>query len=144
MINIANHIEIFYTLRTKRWSHIVNLRYGAKGIKNLFYIQLFVAAMFVVLAMIYSGRSGAESAILGTFLYIIPNALYVRKIFHHQGARSAKKIVKGFYKAESLKFALSVVLFAVVFSMFNINPLIFFGAYVGMQMLIWFAPLIFT
>ena len=80
-----------------------------------------VAVLFVLIAMIYSGTVGAKSAILGAFLYIIPNALFVRKIFYHQGAKSAKNIVKGFYKGEALKFALSVVLFAVVFTMFNIK-----------------------
>lgn len=119
-------------------------RYGIRSIRVLFSLQLGVGLVLLMLAMIFSNKTGVQSAMLGSLVYIIPNALCATKMFQYQGARSAKKIVNSFYKAEALKFALSIVLFAAVFVFFKINPLIFFGAYISMQMVIWFAPLIFN
>lgn len=122
----------------------MNPRYGARGVQRLLLIQLSMTAVFALVALLLTGRVGAQSAILGGIVYILPNLCYARKLFQYQGARAAKQIINGFYKGEALKIGLSIVLFTLVFVVFNINPLIFFGAYVGMQMLIWFAPLIFT
>ncbi|MDF1758452.1 MAG: ATP synthase subunit I [Legionellaceae bacterium] len=119
-------------------------RYGVGGVRLLFLIQLSLAMIVSIIAGAFLGKIAAQSAMLGAFTYIIPNAFYARKMFRHKGAKSAKKIVNSFYKAEALKFALSMVLFAAVFVLCNINPLIFFGAYISMQVVIWFAPLIFN
>ncbi|MDP3705901.1 MAG: ATP synthase subunit I [Legionellaceae bacterium] len=122
----------------------MNPRYGAHGVRRLALIQLSMTAVFALVSYLFTGCMGAQSAILAGVTYILPNLCYAKKLFQYQGARAAKQILNGFYKGEALKIGLSIVLFTLVFAVFNINPLIFFGVYVGMQMLIWFTPLLFT
>ena len=85
---------------------------------------------------------GAKSALLGGLTYLIPN-LYLRfRMFRYSGALAAKKIIKGFYQGEALKFALTLVFFATIFKCCVIIPGVFLGSYIGLQMLIWLVPLL--
>ncbi len=111
--------------------------------RRLVMIQLGVTALLALVALCWSGRLAAQSVVLGALVCILPGAWGAKKMFQHQGARAAKRIVSGFYQGEALKIGLSVVLFAVVFISFKIIPLVFFGVYISMQMLLWLAPILF-
>ncbi len=115
---------------------------GIDGAKKLLLIQLCVTMLIAILALIIGARTDAVSAITGGIVCVIPNAYFVRTLFKHHGARSARQIVNGFYKGEAMKLILSIALFALVFKFLNINPLVFFVAYIAAQMVYWFAPLI--
>jgi ATP synthase protein I len=96
-----------------------------------------------VIALVFIGVEAARSVVLGGVVSVVPNAYFAKKLFQHQGARAARQIVNSFYSGEALKLALTFVLFAMVFKLFNIVPLVFFAAYILAQMVFWFAPLIF-
>lgn len=121
----------------------MNPLYGIQGVRRLLLVQLISLIIVALFAMMFVGFRGGYSAVFGGLVYILPNAFYAKKLFQYQGARAARQIVNSFYKGEALKISLSIGLFALVFAVFNVNPMIFFGTYIGMQMLIWFAPLIF-
>lgn len=121
----------------------MNLQHGGKIVSFFLLIQLGVALVLCFLATCFAGKMGMLSAILGAFVYIVPNLFFMRKVFRHQGAIAAKKIVYSFYQGEALKIVFSLVLFAAVFALFNVEPWIFFGSYIGMQLLILIAQLIF-
>ncbi len=86
----------------------------------------------------------AQSALLGGLVSIVPTAYFAAKLFKYNGARAARQIVNGFYKGEALKIAMTAVLFTVVFKFFTIIPLVFLSVYITVQMVFWFAPLIFS
>ncbi len=113
-----------------------------QGAQRLLLIQLGVAVLISVIALIVGDVKAALSAVAGGLVCAIPNAYFVSKLFKHNGARAARQIVNGFYKGEALKLILSVALFALVFKYLNVNPLVFFVAYIAAQMVFWFAPLI--
>lgn len=92
------------------------------------------------IAACYAGTMGVKSAFLAGVTYFVPNALRTYRIFRHQGAQAARLILKGFYQGEMLKFGLSIVLFALVFAGCSVNPMIFFGTYLGMQILACIMP----
>lgn len=117
---------------------------GLHGANQLFAWQLGITLLLASIAMVVSGLTAAESALLGGLVSIVPNAYFARKLFRHQGAHAAKQIVNSFYKGEASKIALSIMMFALVFKFFTIIPLIFFTVYIVVQMVFWFAPLIFT
>lgn len=117
-------------------------RQGMQGAQRLLLIQLGVAVLISVIALIVGDVKAALSAVAGGLVCAIPNAYFVSKLFKHNGARAARQIVNGFYKGEALKLILSVALFALVFKYLNVNPLVFFVAYIAAQMVFWFAPLI--
>ena len=115
---------------------------GMQGAQRLLLIQLSVALLITVIALLSGNTIAAISAIAGGLVCVVPNAYFVRKLFRHHGAHAARQIVNGFYKGEAMKLLLSMTLFALVFKYCKINPLVFFVAYIAAQMVFWFAPLI--
>jgi ATP synthase protein I len=116
---------------------------GIKGARTLLGYQLSLTALLATIATLFLGTHAGLTAILGGLVSIVPNAYFARTLFRYHGAQAAKKIVNSFYKGEALKLFLSIALFALVFKFFNVVPLVFFGVYIVVQMVFWFAPLIF-
>jgi len=121
----------------------MNVRYGVLGLRCLLLVNLSATTIFACIGLLFAGRQGMQSAVLGCLVYLIPNLCYAKKVFQYQGALAAKQIVNSFYKGEALKIGLSIILFTLVFAVFKLIPLIFFGVYISMQMLVWFTPLMF-
>lgn len=121
---------------------IVKNLQGMQGARRLLLVQLGVTLLIAVIARLFGDDTAALSAAAGGLVCVVPNAYFVRKLFRHNGARAARQIVNGFYKGEALKLILSVTLFALVFKFLDVNPLVFFVAYIAAQMVFWFAPLI--
>lgn len=115
---------------------------GVRGAQRLLLVQLGVTTLIAVIARLIGNDTAALSAVVGGFVCVVPNAYFAAKLFKHNGARAARQIVNGFYKGEALKLILSVALFALVFKYLNVNPLVFFVAYIATQMVFWFAPFI--
>lgn len=109
-------------------------------IRKILLVDLVAAGVLVCIAACYAGTMGVKSAGLAGITYFIPNAFRTYRIFRHQGAQAARLILKGFYQGEILKFGLSIVLFALIFAQCTVNPMIFFGTYIGMQVLAWVMP----
>lgn len=103
-------------------------------------MQLSICFILTLLFAVILNSKAAISALLGGLVCIIPNAYFAIKLFQHQGARSARKIVNGFYKGEALKLLLSFILFTAVFIFCKITPLAFFTSYILILMTHWFAP----
>lgn len=114
-----------------------------KGVKKLIELQVVIAGMSSLLFFILAGKYQALSALAGGFIAIVPNLLLARKLFQHQGARAAGKIVKSFYLGEAIKFLSTLVLFALVFKYTKAYPLAIFITYILVLMTYWFSPLIF-
>jgi ATP synthase protein I len=115
---------------------------GLQGAQRLLMCQLSMTVLLAAIALLYSSIA-AISAILGGLVSIVPTAYFATKLFRHHGAQAARQIVSSFYKGEALKIILTIALFGLVFKFFNIIPLIFFAVYIMVQMVFWFAPLIF-
>ncbi len=87
-----------------------------------------------------AGKKSAISAFLGGMVCVLPQFAFVLQAFKHQGARFAREIVKNFYKAEAFKIILSIVLFAIVFIIFDISPMAFFLTFIAAQAMQWLTP----
>ncbi len=112
------------------------------SLRKMVVAEFSILLLFVLIAGGYAGYEGAKSAALAGLVYLVPNAYRTIRLFRYQGARAARLILKGFYQGEMVKFSLSVILFSSVFKYCTVNPMLFFGTYIGMQMLIWFAPIL--
>lgn len=119
-------------------------RQGLQGAQRLIACQVVITILLATIAILLSGTLAMVSVLLGGLVSIVPNAYFARKMFQYQGAREAKQIVSSFYKGEAMKIVLSIALFAIVFKYFKIVPWMFFAVYITVQMVIWFAPLIFN
>jgi len=103
--------------------------------------QAVVSLLLAFFFYLFAGRQAAFSAVLGAWVCVLPNALFIWKFFSYSGAQAAKKIVHSFYVGEGLKLLTTILLFALVIIYVPINALIFFISYVVIQMVMWTAPL---
>ena len=65
---------------------------------------------------IHSALAG-YSAFIGGLIFIVPNAWFVHRVYHYQGARYTRLMVGNLFRAESTKIALTAVFFAAVFTL---------------------------
>ena len=102
------------------------------------------ATLLISLAALFSGdKTLAYSALLGGLVCVLPNVYFAWLMFRNMGASAAKEVVRSFYKAEAVKFGLTVVLFALVFIVVRpLNPISFFLTYAVVQSVHWLAPLV--
>ncbi len=120
----------------------MNLKQDKRAVGRLLVWQFAVTALISLVLAMVSGSQAGNSALLGGFINLLPNACFASIVFRYQGARDAKKIVNSLYKGEAVKILLTLLLFAVVFSTVVVNPLVLFLTFIVSQMVVWFAPLI--
>ncbi|QEL12923.1 F0F1 ATP synthase assembly protein I [Kushneria phosphatilytica] len=100
--------------------------------------QALAGSIIAVLALLTSGEAAGMSALSGALVCLLPNAYFAWRAFRLRGARLAREIMNGFYRAEAGKFGLTVALFTLVFvAVPPSNPAFFFGAYVVVQCVHW-------
>ena len=104
--------------------------------------QLMISfLLFIILQPL--GMTTALSALLGGLCYTIPNAYFAKQAFRYRGARSAKLIANSFYRGEAGKLMLTVIAFMLVFTLVEpLNPVALFSAFVLVQTVNWFTPLL--
>ena len=109
-------------------------------INRVIWFQL--AVTFVIATISYTvGKVHALSALLGGFIFILPNYFFVRQSFAYSGARATRQIVNAFYKGESIKFSLIIVLFALAYTFVKpLEPLAMLIAFIAVQMTNWLVP----
>jgi ATP synthase protein I len=79
--------------------------------------QLAVTVFIAVLSLLISGIVLAYSALLGGLISAVPNSYFALHAFRYQGARNAQKVVKGFIRGELGKIIITVMLFALSFTL---------------------------
>ncbi|WGL15372.1 ATP synthase subunit I [Microbulbifer bruguierae] len=101
-------------------------------------IQLAVVVLVAVALDVTLGRTIALSALLGSLLCVLPNLYFGVRAFELlgpnrgklRGARASQRAVGSFYRAETGKFAMTLVGFALVFTMVKtLNPAALFISY---------------
>lgn len=117
----------------------MGLGVAAKYLRFLLNVQLVVMLVLTTIVFVVGGVCAAKSALTGAFAFIIPSTIFGCMVCQYKGAREAKKIVRAFYKGESIKIIFSVLLFAIIFNFIKIMPLVFFCVYFCMQVATWFA-----
>lgn len=119
----------------------------AKPGLRIAFIQTIVTIVIVIICtaiMFYVwGKSFAISALLGSFIGIIPNIIFAIKAFRYSGARSAEKVVESFFSGIKIKMVLTAILFSLVFKFIVIEPLPFFGMFCLVMVMPLLHPIIF-
>ncbi len=105
-------------------------------------VQGIVTILLSAVLMMH-GATTAYSALLGGLICLIPNAYLVFRAFSVSGARAAKSIVREFYRGEAGKFVLTCCGFALVFALVRpLNVAVLFSAFMLVQAVHWFSPLL--
>lgn len=80
----------------------------------------------------------ALSVLLGGLIYWVPNAYFTLYAFRFRGAQAAAAVLRSMYRGEVGKFMLTVVGFALVFTLVKpIEPLSLFVSYSAMTISQW-------
>lgn len=86
--------------------------------------QLAVTVFIAVISLLASGTVLAYSALLGGLISALPNSYFALHAYRYQGARNSQNVVKGFIRGELGKIIMTVVLFALSFTLItNLNEL---------------------
>ena len=81
-------------------------------------IARLAATVFIaVISLLISGIILAYSVLLGGLISAVPNSYFAFHAYRYQGARNAQKVVKGFIRGELGKIIMTVVLFALSFTL---------------------------
>lgn len=102
-------------------------------------IQLALSVVLAISFFIFWSEGAAWSAIAAMVCCVIPNLLFAKRVFAHNGARSAAKIMKSVYRGEMLKIFSTVILFVIAIAYFHAQFLPFMVTYVLSQLAYWFA-----
>ena len=116
--------------------------FGLKYARGFFCLQI-ITTLILTLCFGFLSAKAAWSALCGGIVNILPGIYFARKLFYEQRATASRQIVLRFYQGEAFKLLFSAMLFALVFLWAHVIPWIFFVAYITVQMMLWFAPLIF-
>lgn len=136
-------IYVDYFIIREKSGCVVKNKQGIEGAARLFRAQLIVMFVVSIAAFLVSGLHASISILLGGLVSALPNVYFARMLFRHHGAMAASKIVNSFYKGEAMKMLLTISLFALTFKYLNIVPLVFIVGFIAVQLVFWFAPLIF-
>lgn len=137
----------------KVWAHhstnerFVNIEHNHAHLDRPQVARVIIAQLLICALLFFilqpMGMTMAWSALLGGLCCAIPNAYFVRQAFRYHGARSARLIMRSFYRGEAGKLMLTAVAFMLVFTLVKpLHPLALFSAYMLVQMVNWFTPLL--
>ena len=79
--------------------------------------QLAATIFIAAVSLLFSGSVIAYSVLLGGLISALPNSYFAFQAFKYQGARNADKVVKSFIKGELGKIGITIVLFALSFTL---------------------------
>ncbi len=81
--------------------------------------QILATGLFAAISLFLSGTITAYSVLLGGLISVLPNGYFTMQAFRYRGARNADKVVKSFIRGELGKFGITIVLFALSFTLIS-------------------------
>ena len=115
-----------------------------KGAAKLLALQLATGAVLGLLCWVAVGRMAANSALLGCMVGTLTTAWMAQRAFSLHGARQARQIAKRFYRAQAVKFALTALLFGVIFIYVQVNAAVLFVGLIAAQLCYFASPWLFA
>lgn len=113
-----------------------------KDAKNIVVAQAVSTLLFFVLGFVLGGKLTAFSILAGCLSCLLPSFYLYAKAFRVFGASRAKKIVHGFYSGQAGKFALTAVMFTLIFNQHYFDAVWVFVGFIGTQMIHGLVPLV--
>lgn len=100
--------------------------------------QVLMAVVVVAVFSLAAGVRSALSPLLGAVVAIVPNLYFAYKVYLAR-YQQAQGIVNAFYKGETVKLILTVVLFAIALQVPSVNFLTLLLGYIAVLSVFWFA-----
>jgi len=114
-----------------------NSRIPLPSLNKLLVIPAVFGLLVATLSLAWS-VDAAFSAAIGACTALLPTMYFAFKLFRYRGASKANLIVHEFYRAESGKFVLTAVMFAVTFATYkDVVSGALFGSFVLTTLAVW-------
>lgn len=105
--------------------------------------QILLTLATLICLYVFVGLVAAYSALIGGVIYLIPNAYQLRHIVASDNSNNLGDALRGIYKSEIWKMALTAILFALAFGLVRpIEPFSLFGVFVLLQLIAVFSTLL--
>lgn len=98
-------------------------------VSKLTLIQLIFTLVFSGVNYFVWGASSATSALIGGSICVVSNLFFAGRLFVGKQQDDPQQILRHFYRSEAFKFAFVVIMFAIMFTLENIEHLPFILAY---------------
>ncbi|OGT47163.1 MAG: hypothetical protein A3E83_05245 [Gammaproteobacteria bacterium RIFCSPHIGHO2_12_FULL_41_20] len=106
---------------------------------RIVYWQLAMVVILAVVSLLITGLQNGLSVLAGGVVYVLPNIVFVWRVFNYVGARQVERFIFAFFIGEMAKLIISAVLFILVVNHFTINVVWALGGYVGATFAFWIA-----
>src|SRR3990167_1807437 len=106
---------------------------------RIVYWQLAIVMVLALLAGVFRGPQNGLSVLAGGVVYVLPNILFVWRVFNYVWARQVEKFIFAFFIGEMAKLIVSAVLFILVVNHFAVNTVWTLIGYVGAILAFWAA-----
>lgn len=103
--------------------------------------QLGVALASAAVSLGLWGSSTALAVLAGGLIGVITNLYVAWRVVGNGAVRSADQVLKRFYAAEAIKFALTIGLFALTFGVFRLSAPALLGGY-GLTLVVYWLALL--
>jgi ATP synthase protein I len=115
------------------------------GYKSIAYrivlAQLGIALVFAAVCLAAWGRSTAVAALAGGATGVVTHLYVALRVFGNGAVRPAPQVLRRFYSAEAVKFALTLGLFALGIGVLKLNALPLLGGY-GLTLVVYWLALL--
>ena len=117
------------------------------GYKSIAYrivlAQLGIALIFAAVCLAAWGKSTTVAALAGGAIGVVTNLYVAFRVFGNGAVRPAPQVLRRFYSAEAVKFALTLGLFALGIGVLKLNALPLLGGY-GLTLVVYWLALLPT
>ena len=115
------------------------------GYKSIAYrivlAQLGIALVFATVCLAAWGKSTTVAALAGGAIGVVTNLYVAFRVFGNGAVRPAPQVLRRFYSAEAVKFALTLGLFALGIGVLKLNALPLLGGY-GLTLVVYWLALL--
>ncbi len=104
---------------------------------RIVFLQLAGVVVLASLALIIRGITSGFSVLLGGLAYVIPNLIFVWRVFRFVGAQQMTLFAAAFFAGEALKLFLSAILFLVIVKYLPVSLLSELVGFIGAIVSFW-------
>ena len=106
--------------------------------------QALISLVLPLILLLIYGEAVAVAALCGGWIATIANMYFAVQAFRYSGASASSQMIKAFYRGETGKFVIVMLLFVVCFKFveaIKTQAHVLILAFIVTQSVVWFAPL---
>jgi ATP synthase protein I len=114
-----------------------------KDAYRMVFWQFIVVTVLALIILVLKGVQSSTSALLGGLAYVLPNVMFVWRVFARTSAAEAQRFLVAFVVGEATKLTLSAVLFVMIVKYLPVILLPTLGGYIAAIVAFWLVSFVF-